>query len=94
METNREIDELRDAVKRSSAEHCELVNVINIISQDLKEIKMAVIGSDQLGIEGIVKKVEKHEQYINIDKKQKWSIAGGTAVIVFIITFLITLFKH
>lgn len=51
----------------------------------LNRIELAVCGSDKDGIDGLVKKVKKHDDYIEFDKKQKWLIAGGISVLTFII---------
>ena len=63
------------------------------VISDIKIIKMAICGSDELGVEGMAKKVNrhdeclkdssniidkvnKHDKYIEADKKQKWMFAG------------------
>ena len=57
------------------------------------ELKMAICGSEKIGVEGIINKVRKHESYIENDKKQKWMIAGGVIVISFILGLLVTLWN-
>lgn len=63
-------------------------NRIKNVEADLKqtlqivtEIKMALVGSQQLGIEGIVNQVKRHDKYIEKDKKQKWIISGAVMVL-------------
>lgn len=65
----------------------------NTILEMVTELKMAVIGSDKIGVDGLVQKVMKHEKYIDNDKRQKWMIAGGVAVISFIISIILALAK-
>jgi hypothetical protein len=45
------------------------------------ELKMAICGSDKIGLEGIVKKINRHEKYINQDKELKLKIFGGFTII-------------
>jgi len=49
--------------------------------QIVTEIKMALTGSEQLGIEGIVNQVRRHEDYIEKDKKQKWLLSGAVMIL-------------
>lgn len=63
------------------------------ILEAVTELKMAVCGSDKIGVEGLVSKVFKHEKYIDSDKRQKWMIAGGIAVITFIFSLILTFVK-
>jgi hypothetical protein len=55
------------------------------------ELKLGVCGSEQIGIEGMLQKVKRHEEYIENDKKSKYRFAGGIAVLTFIITITISL---
>ena len=59
----------------------------------LTYLKMGIMGSEKIGVEGMASKVNRHEAYIEKDKKQKWMIGGGIAVISFIITLILTLLK-
>lgn len=49
--------------------------------QIVTEIKMALTGSEHLGIEGIVNQVRRHEDYIEKDKKQKWLLSGTVMIL-------------
>ena len=64
-----------------------------LILDTVNQLKMAVIGSDQIGVEGLVPKVRRHENYIENDKKQKWMIAGGVVVIAGIFSFILSFLK-
>jgi succinate dehydrogenase/fumarate reductase-like Fe-S protein len=65
----------------------------NTILEAVTELKMAVCGSDKIGVEGLVSKVCKHDRYIETDKRQKWMIAGGVAVVTFIISIFLAIYK-
>lgn len=52
------------------------------------QLKMAVCGSEKLGFEGLVPKVNRHEKYIENDKRQKWMIAGAVGVISFLFSVI------
>ena len=56
----------------------------NGIQSDVKEIKLALAGSEKIGLKGFAKRVNEVESYIEKDKKQKNRIYGGFAVFVFI----------
>ena len=56
------------------------------IQKDLKEIREALVGNEFNG-KGLVKRVEDLEKYQTDDKKTKWTIAGGFAVILFLINY-------
>jgi hypothetical protein len=59
-----------------------------IVLETLIELKIGLMGSRKLGIEGTIPKVERHDQYIEKDKKLKWTIAGGISVISAFLTYL------
>lgn len=67
--------------------------ILNIVT----ELKLGLVGSKQLEIEGVVQKVKRHDEYIEKDKKQKYKFAGAAGILVFLLTFLkdwiINLFK-
>jgi hypothetical protein len=54
---------------------------IQDIHDKVNRLYTAVCGDECLGVEGTIKKVDRHERYIENDKKMKWTIAGGVAVI-------------
>ena len=62
-----------------------------LILSTVNELKMAVIGSEKIGVEGLVPKVRRHEAYIEVDKKQKWMIAGAIVLATGVIS-IITMF--
>jgi hypothetical protein len=71
---------------------------LTIIEEDQKailktvtELKFSICGSDKIGFEGMMKKVERHEKYIEDDKKTNFVIAGGIAVVTFIAGILVSL---
>lgn len=56
------------------------------MQSDIKEMKEALLGNPY-GQKGLVHRVEAIECYQQKDKKQKWMIAGGAAVIGFLVKF-------
>lgn len=61
-----------------------------LVITTLTELKMAVCGSEKIGVEGLVKKVKKHEKYIESDKKRAWIITGGLTVLSFLAGLIIS----
>jgi hypothetical protein len=59
-----------------------------VVLETVTELKMAVIGSEKLGVKGLIKKVDEHEKYIESDKKMKWTVAGGVTVISSVVASL------
>jgi hypothetical protein len=55
------------------------------ILDTLTQLKMAVCGSEKIGVEGLVPKVVRHEKYIESDKKFKWMFAGAVTLITAIL---------
>ena len=55
------------------------------ILDTLTQLKMAVIGSEKIGVEGLVPKVVRHEKYIESDKKFKWMFAGAVTLVTAIL---------
>lgn len=64
------------------------------ILDTLTQLKMAVCGSEKIGVEGLVPKVIRHEKYIESDKRQKWMIAGGIGVVSFLLSLLAIFYKN
>ena len=58
---------------------------MNNMQQDLKEVKAALLGSEYNDV-GIIGRIEKIEDHQNKDKRYKWMIAGGAAVVSFLVT--------
>lgn len=71
----------------------KILKEIKIIRADMIEIKMAVMGSEKLKINGLIQKVDKHSKYIEADKKFKYGLIGGVSVISFGVGLLIALWK-
>lgn len=55
------------------------------------ELKIGVCGSEQVGVDGIIQKVRKHEAYIESDKRDKYRFAGAISAITFVITIGVSL---
>lgn len=55
------------------------------------ELKMAICGSEKIGVNGLIKKVNTNSKYIEEDKKRKWMIAGAVTVLSFIAGLLISI---
>ena len=52
-------------------------NILAIVT----ELKMAVCGSEKIGVPGLIKRVNEHDDYIENDKKRKWMLAGAITAI-------------
>lgn len=53
---------------------------------DMKELKLALLGSKKLRLKGALDYVQEHEDYIQKEKKRKYYYAGAVGVIVFLIS--------
>jgi len=62
---------------------------LDAIRSDIIEVKMAIMGSEKLGVNGLIQKVNKNTKYIEQDKKVKYTIYGGFGVISFLLGLLI-----
>ena len=78
-----EIDKRIEKLEEQSIRTLEIVT----------ELKMAICGSEKIGVNGLIKKVNRNRDYIEKDKKQKWMIAGGVAVISFLFGLIISLWN-
>lgn len=58
-------------------------------NETLNKIHTALCGNPEFKLEGVVEKVDKHDKYIETDKRLKWMIAGGVVVISAIVTIII-----
>ena len=54
---------------------------IQEIKNQLNRIETAICGDECRGIEGLVKKVDRHEKQLNFHQKAFWMISGGVFVI-------------
>ena len=67
-------------IQKTLCEHSEAQRTMNNtmieMAQAMAEMKMAVIGSEKLGIKGIVQKVQENSEYIDKDKKTKYTLTG------------------
>ena len=56
--------------------------------QMLHEVHSALVGNETLGHEGLVKKVAKHDRWIQGAEAKIAAVVGGVTVIVFLIELL------
>jgi hypothetical protein len=63
----------------------KLASLANI-EQSIKNIEIGLIGSDQLGIPGLVKRVDKHSESIRFIQKIYWIAIGAIGLISIIWT--------
>lgn len=77
-------DEVKDLKQRLAA----LESDNKLILTNITEVKMGLCGSEKIGLEGMVQKVNRHDEYIEKDKKQKYKLVGGAIVILFILSAL------
>jgi len=54
------------------------------IKDSSRRVEIAILGDEEAGVEGLVKRVGRHEKAINTGRRILWSIFGGGAVIVFL----------
>jgi hypothetical protein len=52
------------------------------MNQTLKNIEIALVGSDKIGLEGMVSRVNKHENSIQVMQKIIWVGTGCVGLIV------------
>ena len=65
----------------TTKQYSDLKKEIDDIKASVDEIKTAIIGNDQFGQEGLVSVVNRHEEYIEQDRKFKQKLMGGLAVV-------------
>lgn len=78
-----------------SSHECYMKEKIESIEKKIDKISDALLGDDYRE-DGIISQVEKHERYIDKDKRLKNIIYGGIVVLVFLVEILpliIDLFK-
>jgi hypothetical protein len=51
------------------------------LQKSVERIELALIGDECAGIEGLIKRVERHEKSINNGQKIIWLVLGGGSVI-------------
>jgi hypothetical protein len=49
---------------------------IQELNEKLDKMYLAIVGDDELGVEGLADKVKANSKYIESDKKMKWTAAG------------------
>jgi hypothetical protein len=57
---------------------------LNNIEHKVNQICDALLGTDFNNNQGLIDKVEKHNKYIESDKKFKWTIAGVLMVLALV----------
>ena len=58
---------------------------------DVRTIKMAIIGDKTAGIEGLVKRTDRHEKQLSTLQKVGWGIGGATFLMSIIWAILIAI---
>ena len=59
------------------------------LNSKVDKILLALSGDDELGVDGLADKVKKNSDYIEQDKKMKWTAAGVITAITTFINYLI-----
>lgn len=62
----------------------EMSGKVSGMETALLKLNQTVIGDEQYGHKGLVKKVEEHSEYIEKDKEYKNKVLGGSIIIAFI----------
>jgi len=71
----------------------QLESDLSELKNDFKEVKDALIGNKELGIKGIVHRLEYHSRYIEKDKTYKRKAVGFLAALQTLLTGIVLLFK-
>jgi len=58
---------------------------IEKIEKSLSRIETAILGDQCAGVEGLVNRVNTHDYKIKNIERMMWTVAGGAAVIIFIV---------
>lgn len=59
------------------------------LNSKVDKILLALSGDDELGVDGLADKVKKNSDYIEQDKKMKWTAAGVITAASSFISWLI-----
>lgn len=59
------------------------------LESSVKRIESAICGDPEMKIKGIAQKVEDHDEYIESDRRLKWTISGAASAIGTLIGALI-----
>jgi|31_taG_2_1085359.scaffolds.fasta_scaffold27371_2 t-SNARE complex subunit (syntaxin) len=62
---------------------------IKDLNDKVDKIYSALVGNDDLKIDGLVDKVDKNTKYIENDKKMKWTAAGIITAVSSFINYLL-----
>lgn len=63
---------------------------IKELNDKVDKIYSALVGNDDLKIDGLVDKVDKNSKYIENDKKMKWTAAGLITAFTTFINYLLS----
>ena len=66
----------------------DMENTQRTILEVVTELKLAVCGSEKIGVDGLISKVKEHSKYIESDRKLKYTISGAAAVIASLFTYI------
>lgn len=58
------------------------------IKEQLNRIETAICGDECRGIEGIVRRVDRHDKEIKTVQRLVWAVTGGAGVIIFVIKII------
>lgn len=62
----------------------EMSGKVSTMEVSLDKLNQTVIGNESYDQEGLVKKVKRHDEYIEKDKEYKNKILGGSIIIAFL----------
>ena len=65
------------------------IDVLRGMEQKINSIHVAVVGDDSLGHEGLVRKVNRHENWIKKCDIKIAGFIGGAVVVVFLIDMIL-----
>lgn len=62
---------------------------IKDLNDKIDKMYLAIVGDEDLGVDGLADKVKKNSDYIESDKKMKWTAAGVITAASSFISWLI-----
>jgi len=62
---------------------------IKDLNDKIDKMYLAIVGDEELGVDGLADKVKKNSDYIEQDKKMKWTAAGVITAASSFISWLI-----
>jgi predicted nucleic acid-binding Zn-ribbon protein len=59
----------------------EVIKKLDELKTEVTSIKTALIGNEQLKLEGLAQKVDRHDKHLSKIDKRNWMVMGGLALL-------------